>query len=89
MCRSLVLGFVLALLQSGLALHRFFVSREPVTNHVELLLNTGCGRMVRAPDSVSRGLGPSPDRVYGKTQVAQCLSLFKCINGYRKGVEVL
>ena len=35
---------------------------ESLTNHVELLLITGCGRMVSELHPVSSGLGSSPGR---------------------------
>ena len=53
-----------------------------MTNHVELLLITGCDRVVSALDSVSSGLGSSPGRgqcvvFLGKTLLSGCLSLFR------------
>ena len=56
------IGSRLSHLLSGLDFHINFFFTESLTNHVELLLITGCGRMVSALDSVSSGLGSSPGR---------------------------
>ena len=52
--------FITFAIRLSFSYNHFFT--EPLTNHVELSLNTGCGRMVSALYPVSSGLGSSPGR---------------------------